>query len=229
MPVIAPIAISAFQALQGSAQAINNTVKSQLDNKKLERLFKQRKAFQTPSEVFDILNAAQFQAQGGYNSKTLDYLTSQADLGLATSIGTALRLGADPNVISGLDDQYLQDIMKIGSNDAMLQLQNFDKFMNAKQLVAANKEAEWASKDNLIKDQMQAISGQVEADTKNINSGINLANQAAANFASSQLYGSQSVSPGAAARGYSTTLPAGNYPTTNDLSFLNDFNASSIH
>lgn len=158
-------------------------------NNKLKKLFKQRTAFQTPSEVLDILNSTEQRAQSGYDPQTLDFLTNQADRSFATSTGNALRLGADPNVIAGLDDQYLQNIMKIGSDNATLQLQNFDKFLNAKQLVAANKEAEWASKENLIKDEMAAASTKVAAGQQNLQSGINLGLQVATSGAMNDLYG----------------------------------------
>lgn len=157
-------------------------------NKKLDRLFKQRKSFETPKEIFDILQATQFNAQSGFGSQTLDFLTNQADRSFATSTGTALRLGADPNVISQLDDQYLQNIFKIGSDDAMLRFQNFDKFLNAKQLVAANKEAEWASQQDILKDQMAAAGMQAQAGAQNVSSGLNLTSQALSNWASAALY-----------------------------------------
>lgn len=157
-------------------------------NKKLKKLFSQRTAFNTPQEVFDILNSTQYNTQSGFGDDTLGFLTDQAERGFATNTGTALRLGADPNIIAGLDDQYLQDIMKIGSQDAMLQLQNFDKFLNAKQLVASNKEAEWASKENLIKDEMAAASSKVAAGQQNLQSGINLGMQVASNATSGNLW-----------------------------------------
>lgn len=175
----------------GLLQAIFGAGQQKKANKQLKKLFAQRTPFQTPKEVFDVLNSTQYNAQSGYGAQTMDYLTNQADRGLASSTGTALRLGADPNVIAGLDDQYLQDIMKIGSNNSLLQLQNFDKFLNAKQLVAANKEAEWQSKEDILKDQMAMYGLKAQAGSTNVNSGFNLALTGLTNYAASTLYNDQ--------------------------------------
>lgn len=183
-----PVTASIVGAGAGLIQTAIGAIGQGKANKKLKKLFKQRSAFETPAEVFDILNSTQYNAQSGYDPQTLDYLTTQADRGFATQTGTALRLGADPNLVSGLDDRYLQDIMRIGSDNATLQLQNFDKFLNAKQLVATNKEAEWQSKENLIKDQMQAITGQAAAGAQNVNSGFNLLTQGISNYGTAKLY-----------------------------------------
>lgn len=180
--------------LFGAVQNIVEGIKAKKANKQLVKLFSQRKAFTTPKEVFEILQATQFNAQSGFGAETMDFLTNQADRAFATNTGTALRLGADPNTISGLDDQYLQSIMKIGADDSMLRLQNFDKFLNAKELVAQNKAAEWQSKENLLKDQMAAVSGQVAAATQSGQSGINLVTAAGSAAASGNLYGNNSFS-----------------------------------
>lgn len=183
-----PVTASVIGAGAGLIQTVIGAIGQGKANKKLKKLFKQRSEFQTPQEVFDILNSTQYNAQSGYDPQTLDFLTNSADRSFATQTGTALRLGADPNMVAGLDDRYLQDIMRIGSDNATLQLQNFDKFLNAKQLVATNKEAEWQSKENLIKDQMQAITGQAAAGAQNVNSGFNLLTQGIANYGTAQLY-----------------------------------------
>jgi hypothetical protein len=180
--------VSAATAGAGLLQTVIGAIGQGKANKQLKKLFKQRETFQTPSEVFDILNSTQFQAQSGFDASTLDYLTNQNDRGFATQTGTALRLGADPNAISGLDDKYLQNLMRIGSEDASLQLQNFDKFLNAKQLVATNKEAEWASKQDLLKDQMAMYGQKAAAGSQNVNSGLNLVTQGVAGYFGSDLY-----------------------------------------
>lgn len=175
--------------LTGIAQVIGGAISANKGNKQLNKLFAQRKTFKTPSDIFDILNATQSNAGTGFSADTLSYLTNQADRSFATNTGTALRLGADPNTISGLDDQYLQSIMKIGSDNSLLQLQNFDKFLNAKEMVAQNKVAEYTSQEDLLKDKMAAVAGQVNAANQNISSGINLVTATTAAAGSGNLYG----------------------------------------
>jgi hypothetical protein len=183
-----PVTASLVTAGIGGIQSIIGAIGQGKANKKLNKLFKQRTAYQTPKEIMDVLNSTQYNAQSGYDPQTLDFLTNSADRGFATQTGTALRLGADPNLISGLDDKYLQDIMRIGSDNATLQLQNFDKFLNAKTLVAENKTAEWQSREDLLKDQIQAVAGKAAAGAQNVNSGINTVVQAGSNLAASQLF-----------------------------------------
>lgn len=144
-------------------------------NKQLNKLFKQRRQFETPSEIFDILQMNQYASQTGFGADTMDFLTGQADRGLSSSLGTAQRLGADPNAIGGILDSYFQDIFKIGSDDELLKMKKFDSLLNATQLLAANKEAEWLSKENILKDQMAAIATKVQAGQQNLQSGANLA------------------------------------------------------
>lgn len=177
-----PVTAGVIGAGAGLIQTVIGAIGQGKANKQLKKLFKQRTTYETPAEVFDILNSTQYRAQSGYDPQTLDFLTNSADRGFATQTGTALRLGADPNTISGLDDKYLQDIMRIGSDNATLQLQNFDKFLNAKSLVAENKTAEWQSREDLLKDQMQAVAGKAAAGAQNVNSGINTVVQAGANL-----------------------------------------------
>jgi hypothetical protein len=183
MPVSAAITVGG-----GLIQSLIGGIGQGKANKKLKKLFKQREAYSTPQEVFDILNSTQYQAQSGFDASTLEYLTNQNDRGFATQTGTALRLGADPNMISGLDDKYLQNLMRIGSEDASLQLQNFDKFLNAKQLVADNKTAEWQSREDILKDQIQSVSGKAAAGAQNVSSGLNLVTQGISNYGTSRLY-----------------------------------------
>lgn len=102
MPVTAGIIGAGAGLLQTAIGAIGQGKA----NKQLKKLFKQRKSYETPSDIFDVLNSTQNRAQSGYDPQTLDFLTNSADRAFATQTGTALRLGADPNTIAGLDDKY---------------------------------------------------------------------------------------------------------------------------
>jgi hypothetical protein len=183
MPVASLIA-GGVQAAVGAGQTIAG-------NAKLKRLFSQRKAFQTPQEIFDILNMTENNAQTGLSSETTQYLTDQADRGLTSQLGVATRLGADPNQIGATLDNYFQDIFKIGNENEIQKLKKFDSVANALQLVAQNKEAEFQSKDNLIKDQMQSAAQKVASGQQNLQSGLNLGLNAASAFSTQDLYKTQ--------------------------------------
>lgn len=173
----------------GGIQALIDAGKAKRANRDLKRLFSQRKAFKTPSEVFDILNLSQFNAQQGFSDDTMAYLTNQAGAGLSAGLGAATRLGADPNQLSGMIDQYFSNIFRVGAESDMVKMKRFNDFSNALQLVAANEEAEQISKDNLIKDQMAAASQRLGAAQTGIQSGLNFAVNSAAILASNDIYG----------------------------------------
>lgn len=175
-------------AAVGGIQTLIESGKAKRANKDLQKLFKQRKAFKTPSEVFDILNLTESNAAQGFSDQTMGYLTGQAESGLAAGLGTAKLLGADPNQLGGILNQYYGDIFKIGAESDLVKMKKFDSFTNALQLVAQNKEAEWQSADNLIKDQAQAAASRLGKAEQGINSGLNFAIQSLTNFAGANLY-----------------------------------------
>jgi hypothetical protein len=181
-------ALAAAQAGLGGLQAIGGLVQSIGANKQLKKLFEQRTPFKTAKEVFQNRDASQYFAQQGYSDQTLNYLTNQSDRAFSASTGAALRLGADPNMISGLYDQYMNDVFKVGANSNIMQMQNFDRFLNANAEVGKNADAEWQSKENMIKDQMQMQYQKAQAGQANMQSGINAGLGALSAAESGKLY-----------------------------------------
>lgn len=185
IPIIAAVG-GIIQGISGASQA-----KKARDNQ--AQLFSQRKAYQTPQEIFDILNMSRNNAQTGYSPDTLSYLTSQADIGLGSSLGTAERLGADPNQLGGIVDNYFQDIFRIGNENELLKLKKFDSLINATNLVASNSDAEYASRENILKDQLQTQAANLQAGRENIQSGINTIIGAGSAFETALLYGDENA------------------------------------
>lgn len=156
---------------------------------KINKLLKQRKAYQTPQEVFDILNITESNAQQGFDPTTLAYLTNQIDRGFAGGLGAATRLGADPNQLSALLDQKIQGTMKVGAENHRLNMENMSRYLGALDSVAANKAAEQKSQQDIIKDQLQAAGVQVQSGTGNLSGGINTGIAAFASDKTANLYG----------------------------------------
>lgn len=199
-------------AAAGLVQTIIEGGKARRANKELDSLFKKRSPYKTPKEVFDILNLTTSNASQGFSDETMGYLTGQAGAGLSGALGTASRLGADPNQLSGLLDSYYQDIFKIGNENELVKMRKFDSLTNAMNLVAQNKDAEWQSQENLIKDQMQAVSARLGNAQQGINSGLNFGIQGLTNIASAGLYDSDE--PKTPYQSNRATLLATNKPTT---------------
>lgn len=203
----APIIAAGVGAAAGLVQSLIGGGQAKRANKELKRLFSQRKAYSTPSEVFDILNLSQFNAQQGFSDDTMSFLEGQAGAGLSAGLGTASRLGADPNQLSGIIDNYYKDIFKVGAESDLVKMKKFDSFSNALNSVAENKTAEWQSEENLIKDQMAAVAQRVGAGQQNIQSGINTAIGSLSSLASMGLYNSKTPA-GAMSAPATSTIPS---------------------
>src|SRR5690349_6144950 len=103
--------LAAIQAGVGGVQAIAGAVQSISAANDTKRYLSQRKAYQTPEELYRILQATEQAAQGGYDPFTLDYLTSEIDRAYADSAGDINRNGGDPNMIADLFQKRMQGIM----------------------------------------------------------------------------------------------------------------------
>lgn len=164
--VTAGLVLGAGQTVLGGIQTISG-------NAAKKKVLAKRKAYQTPQEVIDILNATENRAQTGYDPTTLNYLTNQIDRGFNGALGTAERLGADPNDLSALFDQKIQATMQVGAQNHQKNMENFSNYLSALQGVADNKAAEQKSQQDIVKDELQSASAEITAGTGNITNGIN--------------------------------------------------------
>lgn len=179
-----PTKIDPASLILGAAQTGLGIIQDINAQKDIKNLKKQRKAYQTPEEIFKVLQATENRAQQGFDAQTLDYLTNQTDRAFDSVLGTATRLGADPNDLSAAFDQKMQGIMKIGAQNQALNMETFNRYLGAMDTVAANKAAEQKSQQDLIRDDLQAASGNKAAGLQNIAGGINtyIAGQASADM-----------------------------------------------
>ena len=175
------LGLAAAQTALGLVQAISGGAKA-------KRLLKQRRAYQTPEEIFKILQASQSRAAGGYDPGTLSYITGQADRGFSSSLNAATQLGADPNQLSALLDQRIQSTFRIGAENQLRNMENFNKYISSLNLVAENDAAEQKSQQDLIKDQLQATSMQQQSGLQNIFGGANTALSTVSSMETANLY-----------------------------------------
>lgn len=146
------------------------------------------KPYETPQEVYDVLNATQNNAQTGFDPTTLNYLTNQSDNAFAGSLATAERLGSDPNALSAIFGQKVNGIMEIGAQNHSLQMQNFNAYINAQSAVAANSASEQKSAQDLLKDQLQQIAMNKQIAAGQISQGVNAGISAYSNYQMAKLY-----------------------------------------
>lgn len=155
----------------GLAQAGIGIVQDIKAKKQINGLLDQRSAFKTSGQVYDIVNATLNNAQG--DTITRDYQTNQIDQNLANTLGTATRLGADPNVLSSLFGNSVNGIMQAGEQFHASNTAAFSNVISAFKLLSENKDAEYASGQNIIKDKLAAAGANLATGTQNISGGIN--------------------------------------------------------
>jgi hypothetical protein len=166
-------AAAAVQLGLGVVQTIKGFSDQAKATRKTNELMSQRKSYKTPEEIFKIEQATQQNAQTGLGAETLAYLTSNNDRNLSTMISASSLSGGDPNNFGDLLDRAMQQTMQIGGQNQAMQMENFSKYLGALNTVADNRTAEWQSQENILKDKLQAASGQAADAAKNIQSGIN--------------------------------------------------------
>lgn len=180
MPWI-PIALAAVQVGAGIIQGAKA-------KKDANKLLAQREAYKTPPQVTDILNATKANASTGFNAQTLDYLNNQTMQSFSSSIGTAQRLGADPNVLSSIFHQNVDNIIRVGIENNMANTQNFSAFLNSLNASGASSAAEQKSQQDILKDRLQqAATGQTLA-SQQVSAGLNTALSAYSIYKTGQLY-----------------------------------------
>lgn len=153
----------------------------------------QVKPYKTPKEVYDVLNATQYNAQSGFDASTLNYLTNQSDNAFAGSLGTAERLGADPNALSAIFNQKINGIMQVSAENHQLQTQNFSAYINALNAVGANSAAEQKSQQDLLKNELQRIANEKAIATQQISSSLSTGIAAYSNAQMAKLYGTNNA------------------------------------
>mgnify|MGYP001096089888 CR=1 FL=1 len=166
----AQIVLGAYQA----AVSYTDKKDAQLKQDRLANI-RNNTTYQTPIELYKQSNAYENMAQSGFAPEELTYLTTQSNQALQNSLYTSEVLGGDPNDLSFLYNQHMNDIMRIEGADHAQRMENFSKYINSLGTIADSKTAEWVSKDNILKDQLQAAqAGRTEA-AKSEQSGINAA------------------------------------------------------
>jgi hypothetical protein len=103
----------------------------------------------------------------------LDYLTDQSNKATSSAVATAAKLGADPNTLSSLLNQNFNNILKIGAENHDRNMQNFSNYLSSVDMISKNKEAEWASRQDIIKNKMASAQSTRDAGMANIGSAAN--------------------------------------------------------
>lgn len=177
-----------FLAAINAITGIAGKIKSDNAANDAERLLASRKAFKTTDEVYDIVAASTNRAQSGFDPATMEYLSGEINRLTASSLGVAKRVGSNANELSAMLDQNIQSIMKVGSANAAANMENYSKYLSAKELLAKNLEAEWASEEGIIKDKLQSANMRRQEGTAQFSAGLSGVTSALSSMKMADLY-----------------------------------------
>lgn len=170
----------------GGGTLIYGAVSKGAANKKAKDALAKRKSYQTPDEVYQILDALENKSQG--DVITRDFQTQQLDNSFSQQLGVAELLGADPNDLSGMFQQKINGILQVGQQFHASNMEAFGKYLGGLDMVVQNKAAEQGSQQDIVKDEIQAAAADKQAANQSINSGINTILSGYSAYQSNQLY-----------------------------------------
>lgn len=174
--------------LIGAAQIGIGIAEKEKAKKDAAKALGQRRAYQTPEELFKILNATESNAQTGFDAATMQYATNETDRAFDASLSTNQLLGGDPNSQSAIFGEKLNAIMGIANQSHAVKMQNFNQFLNAVGAVGQSKDAEFFSQQNLVKDRQQQAGVDLANSSQQISAGLNTGIASLAAMAESNLF-----------------------------------------
>lgn len=163
--------IAAVNDALAAVQTGIGIVKSIGAKKRINNLIDQLTPYTTPDSFYQGFNLTESRAQG--DTVTRQYQTNALDNTFASYLSSATNLGADPNALSAAFGQKIQGMMQIGEQFHQSNTEAFSAMLQGYNALAQNKTAEWASKNNRIKDKIQAENANFKTANDNINNGLN--------------------------------------------------------
>lgn len=164
-----PLAIG--EAGLGAIQTGIGIVRSIGSKKRTNKLIDQLTPFTTPDAFYQGLNLTENRAQG--DTVTRQFQQDQLDNAFAGYLGAATNLGADPNQLSAVFGQKIQGLMSIGQQFHQSNTEAFSAMLAGFNALAENKTAEQVSKNDIIKNRIQAENANFKTANDNIGNGLN--------------------------------------------------------
>lgn len=171
MPGIGPA--EAVQLGVGALQTGIGIVQSLTGKKKVNSLLAQQAAdpFQIPGQIQDILNVNEFNSQG--DTVTRNYETGAMDNAFAGTIGSEQRYSTgNANDYAAAFSQKMANTFQIGEQFHKSNMEAFAGLTAALQTSADYKTAAWQSRQDLIKNRIQAAQTTANTGTANVSGGV---------------------------------------------------------
>lgn len=202
-----PVAIG--EAALGAIQTGIGIVNSIGSKKRVNKLIDKLNPYTTPDAFYQGLNLTESRAQG--DTITRQFQQDQLDNAFSGYLGAATNLGADPNQLSAVFGQKIQGLMQVGQQFHQSNTEAFSAMLAGFNALAENKTAEQVSKNDLIKNRIQAENANFKSANEGIGNGLNTLLASLSSKGIMDLFSQNGSSSGGGFTGsLATTSPIGN-------------------
>ena len=172
MPISAAAVAGIAQAGIGVAQSIGGMIQAKKARTELEGM--EQPFFKVQDELLQNRNLAASQAQIGVPQATKDYMTSETQRGLGSSIAAMNQSGGSPNNVTDLFQSYQRGIQQNSAMFAQQQVAGMDQFMQQNAEVAGQKTMKWAINEfQPFQNKVQMLQGRINQGNQNLSGGAN--------------------------------------------------------
>lgn len=159
------IGTSIYKGVKASQQAKKDRAESEALKKPFE---------QVQSEYYKNAQLAGQQASQGLSGDTKNFLTTEAQRGLGTSLSSVEAGGGGVNDVSRLLQGYQSNLGAIGAQDAEMHQKNIQYYMNANKDLAGQKTTQWAVNEyQPYENKLKELTERRAADALNVQDAIN--------------------------------------------------------
>lgn len=163
----------------GVAKGVGDWFGANSEQKKAEeeRSKLQQPFYKIQDEYLQNRNIAGNLAGEGLTESAKDYLTTESQRGLGTSLGTTQQAGGvGSNTAGKLYDTYLRSIDRTGAEDAEQKIKNIGNLMNVNKELAGQKTMKWALDEyQPWQRKLKEITERISAAKQNKNNALNTA------------------------------------------------------
>lgn len=125
-------------------------------------------------------------AGSGLTSSAKNYLTTENQRGIGSSLSAIENMAGSPNDVSKLFGAYSRSVDQTAAQDSQMQLQNIQNFMNANKEVAGQRTIGWSlNEDRTYQNKLKELKMQQQIADQNMWEGVNTTVGAIGSFGTS--------------------------------------------
>lgn len=167
----ATVAVEGGALIAGGIKTISSANKAKRDRATADQM--KQPFLKLQDEYLQNRNMAEMLATGGMPIDTKNFISTERDRGLSTSLGALTKAGAGPNDIAALNDSYDKSVLNQASQDAQQHLKNIGYYMDTNKDVAGQKTTQYGVNElQPYEAKLKEITERRKADQENLWSGI---------------------------------------------------------